>query len=110
MPIGDGGGGCNLLLEMVTKTTREAAWGCLGGGGIKESMIPLFTSAGRMETRTSCEEAGGSWGGVEGTGVGPPGKDDQAERSSQWKVGTTRVACMLPALLHSGAQVSDWSS
>lgn len=74
MPIGDGGGGCNLLPEMVTKTTREAAWGYLGGGGIKESMIPLFTSAGRMETGTSSEEAGGNWDGVEGMGWGLQGR------------------------------------
>ena len=99
MPIGDGGGGCNLLPEMVTETKREAAWGCLGGGGMKESMIPLFTSAGRMETRTSSEEAGGNWDGVEGMGVGPPGKDGQAERGSQWKVGTTRLACCQPSCI-----------
>ena len=70
MPIGDRGGGCNLLLEMVTKTTKEVAWGGLRGGRIKESMIPLFTSAGRMEKKASSEEPGGSRGGAEGEGWG----------------------------------------
>ena len=50
-----------------------------------------------------------------GAGVGqkgrgrPPGKDSQAEWNSRCKVGT-RVACMSPVLLHSGAQVPDWNS
>ena len=44
--------------------------GVLRGGRIKESMIPLFTSAGRMEKKASSEEPGGGRGGAEGEGWG----------------------------------------
>lgn len=77
------------MLEMVTKTTREVAWGILGGGRIEESMIPLFTSAGRMEKRASSEEPGGSGGGASREGQ-PGGVGQQME--SGYHTGGLHVA------------------
>lgn len=72
--------------------------GCLGGGGIKESMMPLFTSAGRAETRTSSEEAGGSQGGVEGTGVGLQGRTARRRGAAgKWVQGW--LACCQPSCI-----------
>ena len=58
--MGDGGGDCNLLFEMVTEATREAAPGLPGEGavGCRRAWKALLTSAGREEEGTRSEKRG----------------------------------------------------